>query len=68
VFVSTDLPYGVGRPACAVHVTQGDLFSDVGASLGGLVQQAQQGAQQLGDALRAGKIVSPAPCIRSSVE
>jgi hypothetical protein len=43
---------------CCVNFTQGDLFSDVGASLGGLVQQAQQGAQQLGDALRAGNIVS----------
>ncbi|WIA39095.1 hypothetical protein OEZ86_005235 [Tetradesmus obliquus] len=34
----------------------GDLFADVGASVGGLVQQAQQGAQQLGDALKRGKI------------
>ncbi|WIA18790.1 hypothetical protein OEZ85_003474 [Tetradesmus obliquus] len=34
----------------------GDLLSEVGASVGGLVQQAQQGAQQLGDALKAGKI------------
>lgn len=39
---------------------QGDLFADVGASVGGLVQQAQQGAQQLGDALKRGKIVSAA--------
>ncbi|KAF6256007.1 hypothetical protein COO60DRAFT_1702519 [Scenedesmus sp. NREL 46B-D3] len=31
----------------------GDLFVDVGASIGGLVQQ---GAQQLGDALKTGKI------------
>jgi hypothetical protein len=41
-------------------VPQGDFLSDVGAGLGGLVQQAQQGAQQLGDALKAGKIVSDA--------
>jgi hypothetical protein len=41
-----------------VCLPQGDLLSDVGASIGGLVQQAQQGAQQLGDALKAGKIVS----------
>uniref|UniRef100_A0A383VGM1 J domain-containing protein n=1 Tax=Tetradesmus obliquus TaxID=3088 RepID=A0A383VGM1_TETOB len=34
----------------------GDLLSEVGASVGGLVQQAQQGAQQLGDALKRGKI------------
>jgi hypothetical protein len=44
---------------CECHAaTQDDLFSYVGVSFGGLVQQAQQGAQQLGDALRAGKIVS----------
>jgi hypothetical protein len=54
----------------AVHAggSQGDLFTDVGASLGGLVQQAQQGAQQLGDALRAGKIVSRTYTMRSPVD
>eukprot|EP00882_Tetradesmus_deserticola_P006701 GHRQ01007054.1.p1 GENE.GHRQ01007054.1~~GHRQ01007054.1.p1 ORF type:complete len:209 (+),score=50.78 GHRQ01007054.1:247-873(+) len=39
----------------------GDFVVDVGASIGGFMQQ---GAQQLGDALRAGKIVSrPQLCI-----
>lgn len=44
-------------PSCCARrgVMQGDLFVDVGASIGDLVQQ---GAQQLGDALKTGKIVS----------